>query len=312
MLVAALSGAFASAAAKMVTYPLETSKTWIMNKKADETVDDVFKQLWKTGFYIGIREKVSKSIVQKFIYFFLFEGLQQGALRLDNAILRSRGKPATTKIRLAALLLSGYLGEALGIPLFAPLEYVAVQVQTSKTREGPVSVVQRTLREKGMRGFYRGWQIYLLCAFQPMLLYPIIERVKALMLAGKGEGAVLTANAAFFLGALSKAVAGTATYPINTVRVIMQASSRKIDDSPKRASERASETPPRKFSKPDVGSTNIFDVFTGIVREEGPLGLYKGLSGELAEGLLGAALQLLVKEKVTDATRMLVYSTKRS
>lgn len=259
------------------------------------------------------RRSASLSSRSSFI-FFLFEGLQQGALKLDNAFRRARGQPETVNLRLAALLISGYLGEALGIPLFAPLEYVAVQVQTSKTREGPVSVVQRTLSEKGVQGFYRGWQIYLLCAFQPMLLYPIIERVKAAMLRGKGEGAVLTANAAFWLGALSKAVASTATYPINTVRVIMQASSRKSDDSPKRASEIASngDEPVRKTSKPDVGSTNIFDVFTGVLREEGPLGFYKGLSGELAEGLLGAALQLLVKEKVTSATRMLVYSTKRS
>merc|ERR1711879_646534 len=101
----------------------------------------------------------------------------------------------------AALLSSGYLGEALGIPIFAPLEFVTVQVQNSPTRESAVSIIRRTLRTSGIGGFYRGWEVYLLCAFQPMVQFTLVERVRTLLLAGKDRQKVqLSVATAFWLG----------------------------------------------------------------------------------------------------------------
>merc|ERR1712046_573250 len=99
-------------------------------------------------------------------------------------------------------------------------EYVMVQVQTSATGEGIKSIVGRTLAQGGLAGFYRGWTVYLLCAFQPSIQFTIIEQAKRVLLGGQSRTKPLSARQAFWLGALSKAIASTLTYPINVGRVV--------------------------------------------------------------------------------------------
>lgn len=290
MLVAAVSGGFGSAVAKVFTYPIEISKTRLMNKPFDQSNAECLRELMRSGLYIGFREKVTKSFIQKFIYFYLYEGLLSAALLLANRGRRRRGLKPATKPGTLVLLGSGYLAEALGIPIFAPLEYIAVQAQTSPTREGPLSIVQRTLRERGAAGFYRGWEVYLLCAFQPMIQFTLIERAKAFLLRGQDRQAVLTAAAAFWLGAGTKAVASTITYPINLGRVMIQGQAE------------ASSTDMSRAGKP-----GLFAVLREVLRQEGPAGLYKGLANEVAEGLLGAAILLMIKEQCTGLVRAAVH-----
>eukprot|EP00747_Dinoflagellata_sp_TGD_P220799 gnl/TRDRNA2_/TRDRNA2_92717_c0_seq1.p1 gnl/TRDRNA2_/TRDRNA2_92717_c0~~gnl/TRDRNA2_/TRDRNA2_92717_c0_seq1.p1 ORF type:complete len:315 (+),score=63.29 gnl/TRDRNA2_/TRDRNA2_92717_c0_seq1:38-982(+) len=299
MLVAALSGAWGSAVSKTITYPLESAKTWTMNKKSHETTAEVMKKLWETGIYIGFQAKVTKTVVQKSLFFYIQAGLMILAARISDSRRRARGLKPSGQVGTLALLLSGYFGEMLGIPLFAPIEYIAVQVQTSRTRESASSVVRRTLQESGIAGFYRGWQVYLLCAFQPMVQFALIERARARLLRGKDPAtAVLSAGVAFWLGALTKAMAATLTFPINTGRVIIQA---KVNGKP--TGDKAAALP----MPDDEDTVNIFYVLAGVVRKEGVLGLYKGLLSEVAEGILGAAIQLMVKEQVTNVMRALVY-----
>lgn len=295
MLVSAISGGFGSAVAKTFTYPIESSKTRLMNKPFGQTTEECLRELWRNGLYIGFREKVTKSFIQKFIYFYIYEGLLSASLVLVNKHRRKRGLKLAAKPSTLLLLGSGYLGEALGIPIFAPLEYIAVQVQTSTTREGPLSIVRRTLREKGVAGFYRGWEVYLLCAFQPMIQFTLIERTKEFLLRGQDRRAVLSAAAAFWLGALTKAVASSITYPINLGRVKIQgeAEASNLDVN-------------QKVRKP-----SLFTVLRGVLEKEGPAGLYKGLPNEVAEGLLGAAILLMIKERCTGVVRMAIHTAFR-
>lgn len=295
MLVAALSGGTGSGVAKIFTYPLEISKTRLMNKPGDQTSWDCLRELLRTGWYIGFKEKVTKSFIQKFIYFYLYEALLATTMQAANEIRKFRSLSALVRPSNASLLCSGYLGEALGIPLFAPLEYIAVQVQNSPSRESAVSIIQRTLRTSGMQGFYRGWQVYLLCAFQPMVQFTLIERFKAMILRGQDrQTAKLSVANAFWLGALTKAVASSLTYPINLGRVMIQSSTSGRTNGELKSQE-----------------TNIFRVLQGVVAREGVLGLYKGLANEVVEGLLGAAILLVVKEQVTAFIRKGVYAALR-
>lgn len=229
--------------------------------------------------------KLAKSVVQKFIYYYLYEGLLVVTQGVIDVLRHLIGLPIVGQVGMVALLASGYLAEALGIPIFAPLEFLAVQVQTSRTREGPSSVWKRTYRNAGLAGFYRGWRVYLLCALQPMIQFTLIEQAKALLLRGQDRrNAVLSSVAAFWLGAVTKAIASTISYPINTGRVLIQGSS-------------------------DIGGDSaIVPVLARVLRDEGPLGMYKGWGNELLEGLFGAAIQLMVKEQVSQAMRSAVYA----
>jgi len=285
-----------------------------MNKKAHETTMDVLRQLWKAGIYIGFKEKVTKASVQKFIFYYIYEGMMLAIRNFSGAIQLRRGRPVTGEVGALGLLASGYLGEALGIPIFAPLEYVAVQVQTSRTREGPISIVRNTIRHSGIGGFYRGWQVYLLCAFQPMVQYTLIENARSILLKGQDrQKAVLTAGTAFWLGALTKAVAGTLTYPINIGRIIIQAGRKAhVTNGHSTAEHNGNKTPKTADTGNDnYGSeTNLFRVLAKVVQNEGVGGLYKGLTSEIVEGILGAAILLMVKEKITVAVRAVVYAGK--
>lgn len=275
MLVSATSGGVASGCSKVLTYPLEIAKVRLMSKAPEESARDVLARIHREGWFTGCSSKVSKNFTQKFVYFYLYEGLLQGYRRLF-------GPPGT-----AGLLGVGYLAEALGIPAFVPVEYVMVQVQTSADGEGALDVARRTLRKSGLAGFYRGWTVYLLCALQPSIQFTIVERVRRALLGDSTRP--LTTRQAFWLGALSKAVASTLTYPINVGRVVMQA---------------------RKATGEENGldSTNVFAVLRRIAEREGVGGLYKGLFNELSEGLVSAAILLAVKEQITASVRAVVLS----
>lgn len=295
MLVSALSGAVAVWSAKTSLFPIESLKIWFINKSRDETISDVVAKWRKSGLYVGYPAKTTKDVVQKFIFFYLFEGIVSFALRLQSTSRRSRSLEPLAAPGFLMLLVGGYFGEVLGIPVFAPLEYLASQTQTSKTGEGVLSVCRRTMRESGIAGFYPGWKVYFLCALQPMIKQTFIESVREVLLRGKDrQTAQLSATAAFRLGALAQIVAGTSVYPINVGRIQVQAS-------------RKSENPDSNgvVSKQD---TNIFSVMARIKREQGIAGLYNGLSANIAQGMLGAAIELTVKETVTAAVRKVVYS----
>lgn len=294
MLVAAVSGGFGSGVAKIFTYPLEISKMRLMNKPSRQTSAECIQELLRTGWYVGFKEKVLKSFTQKFIYFYLYEALLISTMRITNSTRKLSGFEPMEAVGTVQLLASGYLGEALSIPISAPLEYVAVRVQTSLSKEGPMQIIKETIRDSGMKGFYRGWEVYLLCAFQPMIQFTIIERMKAVMLRGKDRTAVLSAAQAFWLGALTKAVASSITYPINLGRVIIQGNAKRNGCSN------------TSGAIEDDSSSNIVTVLRNVVRQEGAQGLFKGLGNEVVEGIIGAALLLMVKEKVTVGVRGIV------
>jgi len=54
-------------------------------------------------------------------------------------------------------------------------------------------------------------------------------------------------------------------------------------------------------------SNSVLKTIAKILRLEGIRGLYHGLAPEIAEGMLGAAIQLVVKEKVIIGVRKVVY-----
>ena len=99
------------------------------------------------GLYRGINNKLLKSMSQKFIYFYLFKYLSDRVRTMHKVKNPGSG----------ALVVIGFLGELLGLPLIIPLEAVVTKVQMAKAGEptGFVSVL-RTFEERRRRGAGRG------------------------------------------------------------------------------------------------------------------------------------------------------------
>jgi len=293
MLVAALSGVLGGATAKVVTYPLDMTKTWLARKRHDETSLDVLKSLWQTGIYIGIRLRLSKNMFHNFLFFYVMEAITQLAKRLVNATRRLRKIPISHEFGMGVFFGAGFFGDALNIPFIAPVEFVLCQVMTSKTREGPMSVIRRTFRESGIGGFYVGWPVYLMASGRPAVRYGILESLRAYLLRGRDRNSVLSAMQAFWLGALSNAISSTLFYPLNTARIRITSRRREAEVQP--------------VENGNEDSNSVLKTIAKILRLEGIRGLYHGLAPEIAEGMLGAAIQLVVKEKVIIGVRKVVY-----
>lgn len=282
MLVAALSGTVGGVTSKLTTYPLETIKTCLANKARHEKSLDVICQLLPLGIYRGIRLRLLRSVISNFAFFYLMEGVARLVKSAVRKMSHMRTLPAVE------FLLAGFCGDALCVPVLAPLDYVLSQVQTSKTSEGMVSVVRRVLKEGGAAALYTGWPIYVIASLRPAVKYALFEPVKKMLLRGRSRTAVLSTAQAFWLGAATNALASTLFYPINAARIVIMSRRKGKDSEDKEV------------------SNNVFSVMASIHREEGFGGLYKGLSSELAEGTLGSAIQLAIKERSTKGVRALV------
>lgn len=306
MLVAAASGAFGGAIAKVITYPLETIKTCLANKKSDESSLDVIRGLWPVGMYKGIRLRLGKSIYSNFVFFYLMEGITRIAKSLANRLRVMRGLPRQPAGALT-FLAAGFFGDALNVPIVAPVDYVLSQIQTSKTGEGTLSVIRRTWSDQGVAGFYVGWPVYVIASMRPAVKFCLIESIKTVLLRGQDLGTNLSAAQGFWLGAVTNALASSLFYPINTARIVIMSRRKRSKISPTADSD--GKVSRLVSSTGDTVSNNVVDVIGAIVRKEGVGGLYKGLTSELSESTLGSAISLAVKEQVTAAVRSVVYTS---
>ncbi|KVI08571.1 Mitochondrial carrier domain-containing protein [Cynara cardunculus var. scolymus] len=133
--------------------------------------------------------------------------------------------------------------------------------------------------------------------------YTVFDQLKQRLLDGKlkkaGKGSSpesLSAFSAFLLGAISKSIATVLTYPAIRCKVMIQAADSSEDDTSKNRKK------PRK---------TILSVLDAIWRREGALGFFKGLQAQILKTVLSSALLLMIKEKITATTWVLILAIRR-
>lgn len=300
MLVNATAGATGGAVSKFVSYPLERVKSRLMAKQPSETFWSILQSVHATGWYVGLPIKVSKTVTQKFIYFYIYEGLCQLV----------RGTAGKAKISMLARLSIGYFAEVLGIPAFAPLETLVVQMQTGVGSETTWEVMQRLHRTGGLGAFYGAVDGYMMGAIQPAIVYTIYERVKTFLLSRKlrklqkaqrpksskvdGEysqqelqSVHMSPAMAFWLGALSRSIGLTIAHPLNLGRTMIQAQ--------------------MTYPGTDKPVENVVRAMVMVFQREGVQGLFKGLFTDLTKGMLDAAVMMMVKESIHLAVRRFLH-----
>ena len=179
--------------------------------------------------------------------------------------------PLSVAEALALGVLSGWLTRA----VTQPIEVVTTRLLLNPSASLR-SVIVKLYSEGGLRGFWRGFALSLLLALNPALQYTVYERALAWLKAWRTDpkrvsDRALSAPLLFLLGMLTRSVTLPTVYPLIRAKTRLQATG-------------------------DAG-VGVLGTFAEIVRVEGLLGLYTGLSAQLGKSVLSTALLLTTKEK---------------
>lgn len=210
---------------------------------------------------------------------------------------KTRGNPST-----AAELSLGAVAGALAQVFTIPIAVVTTRQQTQP--KGERRSILQTARdvvesEDGWTGLWRGMKASLVLVINPSITYGAYQRLSQILFPGRKS---LRAHEAFrklshvivtlpqtrsippltthpaVLGALSKALATVVTQPLIVAKVGLQ-----------------SRPPPSRAGKP---FKSFIEVMRFITDNEGPRGLFKGISPQILKGLLVQGFLMMTKERV--------------
>ncbi|KAF4677000.1 ADP/ATP carrier protein [Perkinsus chesapeaki] len=280
---AATSGAAGAAFSTLVMYPLDTVKTRL-NVGVDENGEpydkgslDVLVRTVRSGgigaLYRGLTAKLFHSVLQKFVYFYLYSAL----IRVYQSKRRVEGK-----LSVSANLALGYIAALGSVFVTTPVEIVQTRQQVGRS-EGHFlrHLTQMAITEP--TDLYAGLGSNIILCINPAIEYTTFDQLKRPFLKGRSN---LTSMEAFWLGALAKAVATICTFPYVRVKVLQQTKGKGNDPT---------EASPKKLLK------DMWDEEGGSVA-----GLYKGMSPQLYKGVLTAALMLMAKEKIDESIKSVI------
>jgi len=158
---------------------------------------------------------------------------------------------------------------------------------------GFIETIQHILRKDGIPALWRGLGPALVLVMNPVLQYTVFEQLKNLLIKrrtaklrlGGSKTAVggLTDVDFFFLGALSKLVATSSTYPYIVVKSRLQAGHEGA-----------------------LRYKSAFDGVLTIIKEEGVEGLYKGVGSKLVQSVLTAAILFAGQRRIYEITKKAV------
>eukprot|EP00897_Mesotaenium_endlicherianum_P000726 jgi/Mesen1/10654/ME000009S10444 len=312
----ATAGAVGGLLSTTILYPLDTCKTKYQaeEKVAGEqcryrSIFDVFREAFAErqllSLYQGVHTKNFQAVVAGFTYFFSYSFIKQQYLA--RAQKKSMGTGANLIVAAAAAACTATITQ--------PLDTLAARMQTSSP--GKAASIFHLLKERGIAKSFDGLGASLLLTSNPAIQYTVFEQLKEKLLrrrqaaaAGSSvSGAVaalagpvaLSAFSAFLLGALSKTIATVLTYPAIRCKIMMQRAETE-EETRKRCAGDGSAGPPK----------SMLQALRIIWHGEGVWGFYKGLQAQILKTVLAAALMLMIKEKVTEGTSVVMTALHRS
>ncbi|THV08585.1 mitochondrial carrier [Dendrothele bispora CBS 962.96] len=290
----ALAGAAGGIVAMTATYPLVFLSTRAAVKIKNETksvyeaVKEILEREGVLGLYSGLSSSLLGIAITNGVYYYFYE-------RTRGIILKSRvgSKGLSTMESIITGLIAGSATTIISNPIWVIQTSQAVQTMDSESKDvtprrklGFIETVQHIISKAGITGFWRGIGPALVLVVNPVLQYTVFEQLKNFLVTkrkarSKLSGSALLTDWDFFvLGALSKLVATSVTYPYIVVKSRLQAGQ--------------SEALKYKSS---------FEALSAIVREEGVEGLYKGMSSKLLQSVLTAAILFAGQRRIYEFTK---------
>ncbi|KAF5452477.1 hypothetical protein F2P56_027472 [Juglans regia] len=298
----ATSGAIGALVSTTVLYPLDTCKTKYQaevrthHQQKYRNISDVLWEAISTrrvlSLYQGLGTKNLQSFVSQFVYFYGYSFFKR--LYLEKSGNKTIGTRANLIIAAAA--------GACTVIVSQPLDTASSRMQTSEF--GKAKGLWKTLSETTWSEAFDGLGISLLLTSNPSIQYTVFDQLKQRLLMGKpspktgteSSPEALSAFSAFVLGAVSKCVATCLTYPAIRCKVMIQAAESDEDEN-QEADQKTQKT--------------VSGALYAIWKREGILGFFKGLNAQILKTVLSSALLLMIKEKITKTTWVLMFALRR-
>ncbi|KAJ9700256.1 hypothetical protein PVL29_005871 [Vitis rotundifolia] len=221
----ATSGAVGALVSTTILYPLDTCKTKYQAEVSDHhqqkyrNISDVLWEAISTNqvlsLYQGLGTKNLQSFISQFVYFYGYSFFKRLYLEKSGA------KTIGTKANLIVAAAAG----ACTVLITQPLDTASSRMQTSAF--GKSKGLWKTLSEGTWKEAFDGLGISLLLTANPSIQYTVFDQLKLRLLKGKlsnktgteSSPEALSAFSAFVLGAVSKCIATTMTYPAIRLRL---------------------------------------------------------------------------------------------
>ncbi|GLU08839.1 hypothetical protein SLE2022_257240 [Rubroshorea leprosula] len=297
----ATSGAVGALVSTTILYPLDTCKSKYQaevrahHQQKYRNISDVLWEAISTrqvlSLYQGLGTKNLQSFISQFIYFYGYSFFKR--LYLE----KSGSKTIGTK---ANLLIAAAAG-ACTVVITQPLDTASSRMQTSEF--GKSKGLLKTLSEGTWSEAFDGLGISLLLTSNPSIQYTVFDQLKQRLLKARlkrkrgleSSPEALSAFSAFVLGAVSKCAATFLTYPAIRCKVTIQAAESEDKNGPTQSKDQKS----------------ISGAIYAIWKREGLLGFYKGIAAQILKTVLSSALHLMIKEKISKTTWILILALRR-
>ncbi|XP_062388051.1 peroxisomal membrane protein PMP34 [Sardina pilchardus] len=285
-LVHAVAGAVGSMTAMSVFFPLDTARIRLQvdeSRKAKSTpliLAEIAKEEGVLSLYRGWFPVISSLCCSNFVYFYTFNTLKR-------ALVKGSSWPGKD-------LLMGIISGSVNVLLTTPMWVVntRLKLQGAKFRNedlqqthyrGIFDAFSQIIANEGVGTLWNGTLPSLVLVLNPAVQFMFYEAMKRR--AGQG-GRRISSMEIFLIGAVAKAIATSATYPLQTVQAILRFGQYKAE------------------GKGGLfGSLqNVMHLLMDRIKRHGVWGLYKGLEAKLLQTVLTAALMFVVYEKIMTAT----------
>lgn len=284
----AISGAAGGMVSMALTYPLVTVSTraQVTAKKAQAQASsskqtgssalmDIVKEEGIGGLYSGIESALFGIGVTNGVYYYWYE--------LVKAFLDPTSRGMSTAESMTAGAIAGSATTLITNPIWVLNTRMTVAKNAkdpNAPKQSSIDTAMKIFRESGPAEFWRGVGPALVLVINPIIQYTVFEQLLTRLKVWK-KGKQLSAWDFFWMGAVSKLAATGSTYPYITVKARMQVQTKATANS-----------------DPATTYNSAADAFVKIVRHEGVVGLYQGISSKLLQSVLTAAFLFMFKEQL--------------
>ncbi|KAJ0981545.1 hypothetical protein J5N97_009800 [Dioscorea zingiberensis] len=298
----ATSGAVGALISTTILYPLDTCKTKYqaeVRSPGEQKYRNLSDVLWEAistrrvlSLYQGLGTKNLQSFISQFVYFYSYSYFKR--LYLKKSQVKSIGTKANLIVAAAAGACTVFVTQ--------PLDTASSRMQTSEF--GNSKSLWETLSGRSWSEAFDGLGISLLLTSNPSIQYTVFDQLKQRLLSEQSNitgsstagssPALLSAFSAFLVGAISKSVATVLTYPAIRCKVMVQTSSEENNAQAKSKSPKT-----------------MMNALHTIWSKEGVPGFFKGLQAQILKTVLSSALLLMIKEKISSSSWILMRALQR-